>query len=165
MIFAFGSARGCPTHQLGDCLVCGAEMIRQGPSWRFRDKDTYYTQERRSDMTINFTELRDDILGTPMSLPNVCRCVAGCENLTYMTDTEMALGDAADGEGVFKIDVDALSDEALDAPCLFSGVVTLIPTPLVACGVCRNPGGLAGAHTRDATARRCSDAKSNLMHR
>jgi hypothetical protein len=31
-----------------------------------------------------------------------------------MTDTEMALGDAADGEGVFKIDVDCLSDEALD---------------------------------------------------
>ena len=115
MIFAFGLARECPTHQLGDCLVCGAEMIRQGPSWRFRDKDTYYTQERRSDMTINFTELRDDILGTPMSLPNVCGWgVCMCKFPTSMTDTEMALGDAADGEGVFKIDVDGLSDEALD---------------------------------------------------
>ena len=66
-------------------------------------------------MTLNLTELRDDILGTPMSLPNVCGWgVCMCKFPTSMTDTEMALGDAADGEGVFKIDVDALSDEELD---------------------------------------------------
>ena len=67
-------------------------------------------------MTLNLTELRDEPLGTPTVRDggrrtfNLC---AYCRNST-MTDAEMALGDAADGEGVFKIDVDCLSDEALD---------------------------------------------------
>ena len=67
-------------------------------------------------MTLNLTELRDEPLGTPTVRDggrrtfNLC---AYCRNST-MTDTEMALGDAADGEGVFKIDVVGLSDEALD---------------------------------------------------
>ena len=67
-------------------------------------------------MTLNLTELRDEPLGhDPGSFPNVCGWgVCMCKFPTSMTDTEMALGDAADGEGVFKIDVDALSDEVLD---------------------------------------------------
>ena len=67
-------------------------------------------------MTLNLTELRDEPLGTPTVRDggrrtfNLC---AYCRNST-MTDAEMALGDAADGESVFKIDVVGLSDEALD---------------------------------------------------
>ena len=41
----------------------------------------------------------------------------------------MALGDAADGEGVFKIDVDGLSDEALD----------ISYTPTAVCGFANVP--------------------------
>ena len=69
-------------------------------------------------MTLNLTELRDEPLGTPTVRDggrrtfNLC---AYCKDYS-MTDTEMALGDAADAEGVFKIDVVGLSDEALDMP-------------------------------------------------
>ena len=71
-------------------------------------------------MTLNLTELRDEPLGTPTVRDGgrrpfsmmVCYIPPMC--VWAMTDTEMALGDAADGEGVFKIDVDGLSDEVLD---------------------------------------------------
>ena len=83
-------------------------------------------------MTLNLTELRDEPLGhDPGSFPNVCGWgVCMCKFPTSMTDTEMALGDAADGEGVFKIDVDALSDEALDSPHTLTAH---------ACGACFMP--------------------------
>ena len=92
MIFAFGSARGCPTHQLGDCLVCGAEMISQGSSWRFRNKDTYYTQERRADMTINFKIEYDGLSDEAQNVAPVC------------------------GSGLDPVSVYDLSDEALGPP-------------------------------------------------
>ena len=67
-------------------------------------------------MTLNLTELRDEPLGTPKSGIEAAICCMNCYTPPCMnyTDTEMALGDAADGEGVFKFDVDGLSDEALD---------------------------------------------------
>ena len=81
-------------------------------------------------MTINLTELRDEPLGTPKSATEAAaRLICGlCGYGPWsMTDTEMALGDAADGEGVFKIDVDCLSDEALDHNA---------PSHPEVCGVC-----------------------------
>ena len=69
-------------------------------------------------MTINLTELRDEQLGTPESARggrliacNVCLPPSG-----DCTDTEMALGDAADDESSFTFDVEGLGDEALDPP-------------------------------------------------
>ena len=70
-------------------------------------------------MTLNLTELRDEPLGTPTVRDGGRRPFASWwqhppSGSRPGSDTEMALGDAADGEGVFKIDVDALSDEVLD---------------------------------------------------
>ena len=71
-------------------------------------------------MTLNLTELRDEPLGTPTVRDGGRRpfrmlaCYLPPMCVWAMTDTEMALGDEADDEGVFKIDVDCLSDEALD---------------------------------------------------
>jgi|SaaInl4_135m_RNA_FD_contig_123_7214_length_637_multi_3_in_1_out_0_1 hypothetical protein len=117
MIFAFGSAPECPTHQLGDCLVCGAEMIRQGPSWRFRNKDTYYSQERRSDMMLNLTELRDEPLGKHPIQAMTC----GYNLCTVDSQPDVETGQvmtAPDDMRSFTFDVDGLGDEALDSsPC------------------------------------------------
>ena len=87
-------------------------MIRQGPSWRIRNKDTYYSQERRSDMTINLNELRDELLdSTPVSAlvsTLYCSCWAPVK------DDQQVEAVAADYESSFTFDVDGLSDEALD---------------------------------------------------
>ena len=64
-------------------------------------------------MTINLTELRDEPLGKhPL---HATMCLVTCQSLIEPAETERVMfGAAADDEGVFKFDVDGLSDEALD---------------------------------------------------
>ena len=67
-------------------------------------------------MTINLTELRDEPLGKhPL---HATFCLVGCRYpFSGPAETERVMfGAAADGEGVFKFDVDGLSDEAMDIP-------------------------------------------------
>ena len=63
-------------------------------------------------MTLNLTELRDELLdSTPVSAlvsTLYCSCWAPVK------DDQQVEAVAADDESVFKIDVDCLSDEALD---------------------------------------------------
>ena len=64
-------------------------------------------------MTINLTELRDEPLGKhPL---HATMCLVTCQSLIEPAETERVMfGAAADDEGVFKFDVDSLSDEPLD---------------------------------------------------
>ena len=64
-------------------------------------------------MTLNLTELRDEPLGKHPIL-EAWAVVPVCYGPTP-DQTEQQVAAAADGEGVFKIDVDGLSDEALDS--------------------------------------------------
>ena len=73
-------------------------------------------------MTLNLSEMKDEPLGKhPIQEAYACMpvCLAPTPD-----QTEQQVAAAADGEGVFKIDVDGLSDEELDpgytvsvAPC------------------------------------------------
>ena len=71
----------------------------------------YYSQERRSDMTINLTELRDEPLGKHPIQAAVCIliCYGGWKTTEAQQDVV-----AADHESSFTFDVDSLSDEPLD---------------------------------------------------
>ena len=63
-------------------------------------------------MTLNLTELKDEPLGKHHILEASCwscRCFVG----PTPDQTEQQVAAAVDGEGVFKIDVDGLSDEVL----------------------------------------------------
>ena len=89
-------------------------------------------------MTINLTELRDEPLGTPksarMARGSLTMCFMPCL-CTSARETEIAQGAAADGEGVFKIDVDGLSDEALGP---VPGPLSMC-TPACGCVLCYGP--------------------------
>ena len=93
-------------------------MIRQGPSRRFRNKDTYYSQERRSDMTLNLSEMKDEPLGkhpiqAAVCTPAVCERPSGTLRRDDAQDVV-----AADRVSTSTFDVDSLNDEALDTPPL-----------------------------------------------
>ena len=74
-------------------------------------------------MTLNLSEMKDEPLGKHPIQEAVWCAGNGCSRTTP-DQTEQQVAAAADGEGVFKIDVDGLSDEVLDpgytvsvAPC------------------------------------------------
>jgi hypothetical protein len=110
-------------------------MIRQGPSWRFRNKETYYIQERRSDMTLNLTELKDEPLGMHQKHAATCLGVCGvCFSYTAGRGAEQV--DVADDERSFTFDVDGLSDEALDPRRHVSALSACMPPPAGGCQAC-----------------------------
>ena len=108
-------------------------------------------------MTLNLTELRDELLdSTPVSAlvsTLYCSCWAPVK------DDQQVEAVAADDESVFKIDVDALSDEVLDPGYTAAPSRTGHFLPATYQGGCQSPdtvGGYGGGS---------SDAKSHLMHR
>ena len=110
-------------------------------------------------MTLNLSEMKDEPLGKQPILEALGGWRPTCYGPTP-DQTEQQVAAAADGEGVFKIDVDCLSDEALDTP----------PVCLMRTAYCGAPPTHCKSSSHELVdaqggARSGSETKPHLMHR